>query len=98
MEAAGNPGPIHGFPKDCGGGGGSRTLKNRFSKLMMAKDFWQQVSAGHHVEAVSLSSTVSLSPHESTPVLATLWQRPAAYCAASFFEPSGGPDWCRALL
>lgn len=42
---------------------------------MMANDFWQQVSAGHHVEAASLSSTVSVSRQESTTVLATLWQR-----------------------
>jgi len=42
---------------------------------MMAKDFWQQVSDSHHVEAEVLFSLVSASPHESTPVLATCWQR-----------------------
>ncbi len=42
---------------------------------MMAKDFWLQVSVGHHVETASLSSLVSVSPPESPPVLATLWQR-----------------------
>lgn len=42
---------------------------------MMAKDFWQLVSIGHHVSAARLSAPVSLNPHESTPVVATFWQR-----------------------
>ena len=41
----------------------------------MAKDFWQQVFVGHHVPAARSSPPVPESPPESTPVLATLWQR-----------------------
>jgi hypothetical protein len=39
------------------------------------KDFWQQVSARHRVEAEPSSTPALASPQESTPVLATLWQR-----------------------
>jgi len=55
---------------------------------MMAKEFWQQVSDSHHVEAASLSSSVSMSPRESPPVLATLWQPRAPY-GLSIWECSG---------
>ena len=41
----------------------------------MAKGFWQQVFVGHHVPAMQSSPPVSWSPPESTPVVATLWQR-----------------------
>jgi hypothetical protein len=58
-----------------GGEAGIRTLRTRFAKLMMAKDFWQQVFAKHHVPAESLSARVSASLRESTTVLATSWQR-----------------------
>lgn len=44
---------------------------------MMAKDFWQQVSVGHHFEAETYSSEILVTPRESTPVLATCWQRTA---------------------
>ncbi len=44
----------------------------------MAKDFWQQVSVSHHVEAEMLSALVPVNPDESTPVLATCWQRSPA--------------------
>ena len=66
---------IRNRPSDFGGEAGIRTLKTRFSKLMMAKDFWQQVFAKHHVPVERLFPPVSASLLESTLVLATLWQR-----------------------
>ena len=42
----------HSSYSGSGGGAGIRTRNTRFSKFMMAKDFWQQVFTGHHVPAV----------------------------------------------
>ena len=42
VEAAGNPVPIHGFPKDFGGGGGSRTRVREYAvaELYMRSRSW----------------------------------------------------------
>jgi hypothetical protein len=45
------------------------------SKLMMARDFWQQAFATHHVTNSQESTRVLLGARESASVLATLWQR-----------------------
>jgi hypothetical protein len=58
-----------------GGERGIRTLLTRFSNMVMAWDFWQQASTSHQLAQVQASARVLGKPRESTPVLATLWQR-----------------------
>jgi hypothetical protein len=82
-------------PRMLGGEAGIRPLRTQFLKLMMAKDFWQQVFANNHVPAESLSTNVSASVPESTPVLATLWQRSSLAASAlewSPFQPAAARD------
>ena len=52
---------------------------------MMAKDFWQQVSLGHHVGAEIAVLDRLPESTKSTPVLAT--------CLATLWERAGFEDW-----
>ena len=62
---------------------------------MVAKDFWQQIFVGHHVPAAWSCPSVFWSPLESTPVLATLWQRSSrgkpAFSLTSRSQSNQGP-------
>ena len=57
----------------------------------MAKGFWRQPFIGPHVPAIRSCPPVSWSLPESTPVVATLWQRscPVGGPAAASQHPSG---------
>jgi len=51
--------------------------------MVMAWDFWQQASTTHQLVHVHASAHVLGNPLESTPVVATLWQRRLWYFLAS---------------
>jgi hypothetical protein len=72
--------------------GGTRTLKSESSNLMMAKDFWQQVSARHRLEATRASARVPAAPRESSPVLATSWQRSMAVESLTAYPQTPAPE------
>jgi hypothetical protein len=64
-------------PSEARGSGpdGSRTLLTRFSKWLMARDFWQQGFEIEQFRDVGWSTGVLASPRESSPVVETGWRR-----------------------
>src|SRR5262245_44790774 len=54
-----------------GGGGGSRTLRRRVSKLLMARVFWLEPLADHRFPPTMKSTHISDCLRRSFPVVAT---------------------------
>jgi hypothetical protein len=58
-----------------GGSDGTQTRSNEFLELVMAHDFWSQVSVAHHLPILRVLSCVFGSFREHTAVMETFWRR-----------------------
>ena len=67
--------PVSSVSEGWGAGYGGRTLLTRSSKLVMARDLWQQGSRSQSVSGSPWFTNSRSNPLDSTPVVQTFWTR-----------------------
>ena len=72
---------------------GFEPFVRRFSKLLMARDFWSKTLVPQQLGDMSKFSRVLMRPLDATRVLETFWRRPSV----SLHSGSRRPLVCRAI-